>query len=509
MGECKKAIIFARVSTKRQEKEGLSLREIQLPQARKYAKEHNLKVVKEYIVGETGGAYKERKQFDEMIEFLRKNEDIEDVISFRIDRLTRSFKDAVVIDELRKSQNKRFHCIDERLILHKDSPARDLTQWNVKVFVGQEYLNRVREDGNNTKYNKLERGELPWCPPYGYKHHQFEDKRKTVISVQPKAQIVREIHIKYSTGSYSCRSLAKEINAEFKTKLPTSNINKILRDKFYIGIITDRKTGKEYPHFYERLVSDDVFDRNQEILNGHKNKRQRYAGLPSVYRGLIRCKFCGCTITPEKKRKKQKNGNIHEYYYYHCTNGKKLHTTPLQYVTEDDLNRVVSQVLKDFKIPEDKLTEIQKALNDSHKDKITFYETKRKELIAKRKRLSNRKQTMYNLLADKCITPQEYNENNERYDEELRDIQRQEERLDEADKQFYITIGYLLAIFQHTEKLFEVADVSEKRQIVSLMLSNLQLDSKNLIFNLKEPFDKLVNLSKGSYGWTCRIRTCE
>ena len=99
------------------------------------------------------------------------------------------------------------------------------------------------------------------------------------------------------------------------------------------------------------------------------------------------------------------------------------------------------------------------------------------------------------------ITPQEYNENNERYDEELRDIQRQEERLDEADKQFYITIGYLLAIFQHAEKIFKVADVNEKRQIVSLILSNLQLDDKNLIFNLKEPFDKLVNLSKGSYGW--------
>ena len=239
-------------------------------------------------------------------------------------------------------------------------------------------------------------GELPWCPPYGYKHHQFEDKRKTVISVQPKAQIVREIHIEYSTGSYSCRSLTKELNAEFKTKLPT---------------------------------------------------------------------------------------------------------TPLQYVTEDDSNSVVFQVLKEFKIPEDKLTEIQKALNDSHEDEITFYEAKRKELIAKRKRLSNRKQTMYDLLAYKCITPQKYNENNERHNEELREIQCQEEWLDKADKQFYINIGYLLAIFQHAEKLFEVADVSEKHQIVSLILSNLQLDGKNPIFNLKEPFDKLINLSKGSYGW--------
>lgn len=149
---------------------------------------------------------------------------------------------------------------------------------------------------------------------------------------------MREIHIKYSTGSYSCRSLTKELNAEFKTKLPT---------------------------------------------------------------------------------------------------------TPLQYVTEDDSNSVVFQVLKEFKIPEDKLTEIQKALNDSHEDEITFYEAKRKELIAKRK------QTMYDLLAYKCIIPQKYNENNERHNEELREIQCQEEWLDKADKQFYITIGYLLELFKN------------------------------------------------------------
>ena len=96
---------------------------------------------------------------------------------------------------------------------------------------------------------------------------------------------------------------------------------------------------------------------------------------------------------------------------------------------------------------------------------------------------------------------------NEWYDKELRNIQPQEERSDKADRRFYITIGYLLEIFQRAEKLFEVADVSEKSQIVSLILSNLQLDGKNLIFNLKEPFDKLVSSSKGSYGWGWGIRT--
>jgi hypothetical protein len=262
--------------------------------------------------------------------------------------------------------------------------------------------------------------------------------------------------------------------------------------------MTDRKTGKEYPHFYEKLASDDVFEENQNILNGHSGKRQRYAGIPSVYRGLIRCQHCGCTITPEKKRKIQKNGNIHDYYYYHCTNGKNQHTTPIKYATEKELDDAIRQLLKTFHIDKDKLEELRSTLNESHTSKNEFYEARRKELVAKRKQLTLRKQNMYDLLADKCITPQEYNENNARYDEELNSLRRQEETLDEADKQFYVTVGYLLAIFQHAEKVFEVAEVDEKRQIIGLLLSNLQLDDKKLTFNLKEPFASVLSLANGS-----------
>ena len=248
----KKAIIFVRVSTKRQEKEGLSLRKIQLPKAREYAKKHGLTVVKEFIVGETGGDQKARLHFEEMVDYLKKNKDVTEIISFRVDRLTRNFRDAVTMDDFRQRYDKFIHLIDDHLVLHKDSPARDLTQWNIKVFIAQEYLNRVVEDGNNTKYNKLENGELPWCASYGYKHAVISQnpKRKSVITVEPKATIVRQIHLRYATGNYSCLSLAQSINDDFGTHLNKGQIHHILTDKFYIGIMTDKKTGKEYPHFY-------------------------------------------------------------------------------------------------------------------------------------------------------------------------------------------------------------------------------------------------------------------
>ena len=49
----KKAVILARVSTLRQEKEGLSLQDIQLPILRDYAKDNDLEVVREFVFSES------------------------------------------------------------------------------------------------------------------------------------------------------------------------------------------------------------------------------------------------------------------------------------------------------------------------------------------------------------------------------------------------------------------------------------------------------------------------
>ena len=497
--QVKKGIIFARVSTERQEKEGLSLKEIQLPKAQDYAKRKNIKIIEECVVSESAGGVKDRKEFDRLIRLLKDREDITEIISFRVDRITRNFRDAVTMNELRQKYDKNIHCIDDRLVLHKDSPVNDLTQWNVKVFLGQEYINKVTDDGNKTKYNKLERGELPWQAPYGYEHKVISEKPtvKDVVTVEPKATTIRLIHSKYSSGAYSCKSLAEAINKEYGTKFSKGRINMILRDKFYIGIMVDKKTGKEYPHFYETLVTRGTFERNQDLLEGRKNVRRRYAGIPSVYRGLIECSVCGCSITPDPRTKKQKNGNVHHYQYYHCSNGKSVHDKQVN-TTETALNEDVMRLLKQLSLPKDKIEQLRKDLDTVKENKNDFYSARRRELAGRRKILSNRQEKSYDLLADQCITLEQYNKNNERYAEELAEIQMREDQLDNADQNFYTTAGYLLAMFECSERLFEVASIDEKREIVSLLLSNLKLDGKNFTFNLKEPFATLISQSKGS-----------
>ncbi len=101
------------------------------------------------------------------------------------------------------------------------------------------------------------------------------------------------------------------------------------------------------------------------------------------------------------------------------------------------------------------------------------------------------------------ITQEFYDENMSRYAEEFAKIEEQQQRLDDIDQGYYVTVGYLLNLFEHAADIFKVANSNEKRQILGLLLSNLQFDGENLVYTLKEPLAGLF-LKKRSSVWQGR-----
>ena len=60
-----------------------------------------------------------------------------------------------------------------------------------------------------------------------------------------------------------------------------------------------------YPHKYETILSKDIWGMYEDVRNGrglHKHKC-KMATKHGIYRGLIVCKECGCSIAPEKHTK--------------------------------------------------------------------------------------------------------------------------------------------------------------------------------------------------------------
>ncbi len=87
----KQAVIYARVSSKDQEREGYSI-PAQLKLLREYARTHEFEIAHEFVDVETA-KITGRKQFGEMVRFFRANPTCRVAVVEKTDRLYRNFRD--------------------------------------------------------------------------------------------------------------------------------------------------------------------------------------------------------------------------------------------------------------------------------------------------------------------------------------------------------------------------------------------------------------------------------
>ena len=92
------AVLYARVSSKDQEREGFSI-PAQLKFLREYAQSHEFNIQREFVDVETAKTTG-RKQFGEMVRFLRDHKTCRVVLVEKTDRLYRNFRDCVTLEDL-------------------------------------------------------------------------------------------------------------------------------------------------------------------------------------------------------------------------------------------------------------------------------------------------------------------------------------------------------------------------------------------------------------------------
>lgn len=479
----KKAVILARVSTLRQEKEGLSLQDIQLPLLRDYARDNDFDVVKEFVFSESADR-KIRTKFNEMIEHVKKNPDIKAIIAFRVDRITRNFRDAVEMDNLRLDHDKELHFAHDRLVIDQKSVGRDIQDWDLKVFLAKQTINRLKEDAFVTAERKLANGESPGGAPFGYVNRPDENNRNWIFVDDSNAQIVQKVFEWYSTGSQSMLEVRNKVNDVFGTRYVKSKIEGILKNPFYVGTLLYR--GIEYPHRYENIISQDLYDKVQEVRAGYNKKHFKFAGLPFAYRGLIHCADCGCILTPEKKTKK--NGKT--YLYYHCTQYKGKHGA--MWLTEDELTQQFSSLFNQLHMPRSEVDDITNTLKSSHKDKINFHDDLLERYQTEYKTYENRITKMYEDKLDGSITQSFYEEKRKEYRDKQKVLHAKMAKLHVADEEYYLNSEYLLKIAMHAKELFESSEAQEKRLLLKMTLQNLRLEGKIVRYDWINPFDKIA-----------------
>lgn len=495
----RKAVLYARVSTRDQEEHGHSL-PAQIDRLRQYAAKHGFQVIKEFSFQETGGQKKQRKKFQEMLAYLRQNkpDTMPVLLCQNVDRITRNFKDAVDIDELRLTQGLEVHFVQECFCITPSSTGGDLFQWEAKVFIAKQYLNRIRDDAVRTREYKIKHGECASRAPIGYKNTKDAQGRSTVLPDIDRAPLVRRLFVEYAKGTYSVADLARLANRwglrnnnPSQTKINGSQAHYILRNHFYYGMLEDKDI--LVPHKYTSLIDKATWDKCQQVRNGWHKKPFAYSAKPFAFRGLITCAHCGSMYTSELKKGR--------YTYLFCTKNKDK-DCPAPRLKEEAIFAQVEEMLERIAIPADVLEAAKSHLAASHASKNEYHNAAMANLrkaIQQNERSIQRVWDLYlkaDVINGSSITSNELDKKLSELKQEQALLRQELANHEHADQDFYVSLNLLLELVKDAATLFKNASADKKRKLLNLLYWNLRLDNGRLCYSLRKPFDLFLEKPK-------------
>ena len=229
------------------------------------------------------------------------------------------------VSNIRKVNNRRFLYADSQ-----DKYSKELDSIHgSKIKNGHLFL--------------VERGDSPIALPMGYIKIKEQPNNKhcrdhSVVLDEKLVPVIRDIFEQYVTGKYTCNMLSLYITKKHGINIVPNTIRKILRRKFYIGIMIYAK--KEYPHYYPRIINEDLFYRASQIIE----RKDPY---------LVYLKSKGLDTGMPVAAKVEIINSMHEELLNFCFMGKPVGDITEKFgISIDEINDILFELELEGKIKE-------------------------------------------------------------------------------------------------------------------------------------------------------------
>ncbi len=315
--EIRKAVIYIRVSSEEQV-DNYSL-ETQEKICLQEAERRKIEIIQ--IFREEGRSAKNivgRPVLIEMLEFCRKNKkDIDAVIVYRLDRLSRQLQDYLLIRKKLMDNGVTLLSASEPT---GNGPTDRFIESMMASFAQME--NDVKSERSRNGLRARFLSGLPTgVPPFGYKM----ENGYAIKDVKVWDKLVKAWEL-MATGTKTLSEMSDllanwGVKQTYKGKeflLKPQALSRMFKNKFYIGILSSEKHPEEVQGQHVPMVTEALFYRVQAVVDGRNTnihvplaKRAR-DNKEFPLRRLVKCK-CGIPLTGGwSKGKKQR------YAYYLC-----------------------------------------------------------------------------------------------------------------------------------------------------------------------------------------------
>lgn len=314
------AIAYLRVSSTGQltghSQEGYSI-EAQREACQRHAARLGARLVKEYVEPGKTATNMKRPMLQRMLAELSKLKPTY-VIFYDLSRVAREEGDAFwLLGEIKRSGAKLESTV-ERI---DDSPQGLLL---FAVMAGVNAF-RSRGDGEKVKLGlerKFADGGTLGPTRLGYLNVREIVNRKEVRSVALDEERYRLIQVAFdtfATGEHSITTLRNLLEELGLRSRPTVNrpakplsrngVYRMLRDDYYIGIVTHKGVKREGRH--QAIIDRATFEKVQQVLSSHRLSGDRTKKHHHYLKGSIFCGHCGRRLVYGRHRG---NGGVYEYF---------------------------------------------------------------------------------------------------------------------------------------------------------------------------------------------------
>jgi len=325
------AVLYLRVSTQRQlytaidlDPDGNSIA-TQREATIKRAKRLKAPIIREFVEpGQSAQSIAKRPVFRELLQYVEDTPEVSYVIIYMRSRVFRNQTDAAITKRILDSMGVRLISAKEEFGEGYMADAMEA----ITDIMNEVQVRQSGEDIRNKMFHKAKNGGTTGRAPLGYLNVRKDVDGHLVnsIDIDPKrAPLVTWAFGQYATGDYSLTRLQQELadqglttrrTAKWEEKaVSRSQLGVLLRDPYYLGMVPYK--GQVYPGKHPALITPDVFERVQQVLDARKQRNQRDVVHNHFLRAMLRCGRCHAAGRNHQlvySRATNARGDVYEYY---------------------------------------------------------------------------------------------------------------------------------------------------------------------------------------------------
>lgn len=373
--------IYVRVSTEEQAQEGYSIR-AQEQKLKDYARIKDWGVYNIYAdEGISGKNIVDRPAINSLIEDIKSGK-VNNVLVFKIDRLTRNTADLITLINLFNEYDCAFNSLSESI--------------DTKTASGRMFVKIIGIFAEFERENIIERTKIGFerkvregytlatrVPSYGY-DRKIGEKVQTINEAE--ATIVREVFDMFTNQHLSFLEISDILN---ERKIPTKEnavwhsrtIKNMLTNCNYVGKVRyatrDEKRHFETEGAHEPIISKELYEETQNLIK--KIRTKSYTKRPkeeNYFSGVLFCSKCGGRLVTHGTYRKNKKGEKTGAGSYRCSNYIK-HTCTASNVSHKRVERAFIDYInniEDFTVIDE--IEIEEKENLNNQKLNTLYKQK-------------------------------------------------------------------------------------------------------------------------------------